>query len=74
MTRRQGLGDRWLAGDPIEGIRFAHHATVEISGGSLDGRRGTIVLLLAATPEPVYLVAVAEGGDVRIRQSALRAT
>lgn len=69
----RGIGDRWLAGEPVEGVELEHGAAVEVAGGALDGRRGTIALLIAVRPEPAYLVALAGGGgDVRVRQSALR--
>jgi hypothetical protein len=69
-----GLGDRWLAGEPLEGVRFALHDAVEILEGRCRGARGTVVLLLATRPEPLYLVTVGSGaGDVRIRQTDLRA-
>jgi hypothetical protein len=73
MTIR-GLGDRWLAGDAVPGVAFAHNETVEILAGSRAQQRGTIALLLGVEPEPVYLVALSDGrGDVRLRQSELRA-
>lgn len=68
----RGAGDRWLAGEPLDGVRFALHDPVEIVGGPLDGLRGTIALLMALTPEPSYLVALRDRADVRVRQSALR--
>ena len=73
MTIR-GLGDRWLAGDAVPGVAFAHNQAVEILTGSRARERGTIALLLAVEPEPLYLVALGDGrGDVRVRQSGLRA-
>lgn len=70
----RGAGDRWLAGDPLEGVRFSHHAAVEISGGRFDGARGRIELLIALAPEPQFLVALADGGGtVKVPQSSLRA-
>lgn len=73
MTIR-GLGDRWLAGDAVPGVMFAHNEAVEILTGSRAQQRGTIALLLGVEPEPVYLVALSDGrGDVRLRQSELRA-
>lgn len=72
MTIR-GLGDRWLAGDAIPGVAFAHNQAVEILGGSRAHEHGTIALLLRIEPEPIYLVALGDGrGDVRARQSGLR--
>lgn len=72
-NRHRGAGDRWLAGEPVEGVRFGHHAAVEIAGGRHDGARGRIELLMAIAPEPRFLVALADGsGTVKVRQSSLR--
>jgi hypothetical protein len=73
MTIR-GAGDRWLAGDMPEGVTFALNDVVEITAGAEGGKWGTIRLLLGLRPEPLYLVELGSGqGDVRVRQSALRA-
>ncbi len=71
MTRRPGLGDRWMAGEPLPGVAFAQHDAVELTAGPHVGRRGTIALLLAVSPEPSYLGALDGGGDVRARQGEL---
>ena len=68
----RGLGDRWLAGEPIDGVAFAHNQSVMIAEGTRGGQRGIVVLLMAVTPVPRYLVRLAAGGDeVRVLQSAL---
>ena len=70
----RGAGDRWLAGEPVAGVAFAHLAPVRIAGGARAGARGHIALLLALRPEPVYLVTLDGGaGDVRVAQSELQA-
>ena len=69
-----GIGDRWLAGERVDGVTFALHARVEIAGGSRDGQAGTVALLLAVRPEPRYLVALDDGTELRVRQSSLRLT
>ena len=69
-----GLGDRWLRGESLPGVAFAQHERVTIAGGSRDGQTGAVLLLLAVAPEPLYLVALDQaGGDLKVRQSALRA-
>jgi hypothetical protein len=73
MTPNQGIGDRWLAGEAVPGVRFALHDAVEVVGGQFDGEHGSITLLMLLTPEPSYLVSIRSRGDVRIRQSSLRA-
>ena len=70
----RGVGDRWLAGETIAGVTFAHHQAVTLAGGANDGEAGIVVLLMAVTPEPRYLVRLASGArDVRVRQSDLHA-
>jgi len=73
MTESRGIGDRWIAGEAIAGIDFGLGDAVEIRAGANDGERGTIALLVALRPEPMYVVALRSGDDVRVRQSALRA-
>jgi hypothetical protein len=69
-----GAGDRWLAGDAVDGVAFALHDQVEIVSGANAGERGSIVLLLGLEPAPVYLVRLAATDrHVRVRQPALRA-
>ncbi len=72
MSALRGAGDRWLAGHPLEGVDFRLHDPVEIVEGQFTGDCGTVALLLAIFPQPVYLVALGARGDVRTRQSALR--
>ena len=70
----RGLGDRWLAGDVIEGVSFARHTAVSIVEGPHSGETGSIVLLTGIRPQPTYLVELASGrGSVRVRQAELRA-
>ena len=70
----RGLGDRWLAGDAIEGVLFARHDSVSIVDGPNSGESGSIVLLMGIRPQPTYLVELASGrGTARVRQAELRA-
>ena len=70
-ARHHGVGDRWLAGESLEGVRFAAHDAVEVLIGRREGESGTILLLVALEPEPAYLVQVGTT-RVRLAQSALR--
>ena len=68
----RGAGDRWLAGQAVDGVAFALHDPVRVTGGRFAGKAGSISLLLAIEPEPVYLVRLeAALGDARVRQSDL---
>lgn len=70
----RGLGDRWLAGEAIPGVLFARNDSVEITDGPNSGASGSITLLVGVRPQPTYLVELGSGrGDVRVRQSELRA-
>ena len=73
VLETRGLGDRWLAGEPIDGVLFAHNAAVSITEGPYSGERGSVLLLMGIRPQPTYLVELGSGrGDVRVRQLELR--
>jgi hypothetical protein len=67
---RRGLGDRWLAGEQVPGVEFAHYEPVRITAGRFLGQVGTIALLIDVGADPEYVVSTV-GGDVRVRQSSL---
>ncbi|MBA3671453.1 MAG: hypothetical protein H0W68_05455 [Gemmatimonadaceae bacterium] len=73
MTRL-GAGDRWLAGEPLDGVAFGHHASVCIMRGAHDGCVGRVTLLMSLGDDPLYLVTLGDGTDIRVRQSALSAS
>lgn len=67
-----GLGDRWLSGQPIDGIRFGPGDAVLVLSGRAAGDLGRVRLLLGPPPDPRYLVEVADGEPaVLVRQSQL---
>ena len=69
----RGIGDRWLAGEAIEGVTFHRHDPVEIFVGRHEGQFGRIELLMDVEPEARYLVKLDEAGRlVPVNQSALR--
>ena len=72
MTTR-GLGDRWLAGEAIDGVAYAQHTLVQVVEGSRAGARGIVLLLMSIEPEPRYLVQLESGEQVPIRETALLA-
>ena len=68
----RGLGDQWLAGEPIDGVKLELNARVRITSGSHAGKTGSIAFLMNLDADPLYLVELSAGtGDVRVRQSAL---
>lgn len=69
---QRGAGDRWLAGEPVEGVRFGHHEVVVVRAGRWNGQVGRVELLLTLGDDPLYLVRLSgEGAGARVRQSAL---
>ena len=70
MTAR-GLGDRWLAGEAIDGVDFAPSDAVAVRDGRHAGRAGRVLLLASAPPNPLYLVDVGEARPARVAQDAL---
>ncbi len=69
----RGIGDRWLHGEQVPGVEFAHHQPVTMVLGAHDGEQGIVLLLMAVMPEPRYLVRLANGrGEIRVPQSGLR--
>jgi hypothetical protein len=69
----RGVGDRWLAGEKIEGVEFALHARVRITEGRHAGKTGIVAFLMNLDDDPMYLVELTAGtGDVRVRETALK--
>jgi hypothetical protein len=56
----------------IVGVLHQHNTRIQVCDGEHRGARGSLVGLIAATPEPVYLVELESGHDVHLVQSALR--
>ncbi|MHB1225437.1 MAG: hypothetical protein ACYC2G_15515 [Gemmatimonadaceae bacterium] len=70
-----GLGDRWLAGESIDGVTFGPADAVVVRAGRGAGSLGRVRLLLGPPPDPRYLVELDDGEPaVRVRQSELEQT
>jgi hypothetical protein len=69
----RGVGDRWLAGEPIEGVEFPLNAHVMLTLGWHAGKTGTVAFLMNLDGDPMYLVELRDGsGDVRVRGGGMR--
>ena len=68
----RGSGDRWLAGESLDGVAFAHHARVRVTFGAHAGKSGIVALLLSLGDNPLYIVQLDGGPDIRVRQSSLQ--
>lgn len=67
----RGIGDRWLAGEPIDGVAFAQNDAVRVREGRHAGRTGRVLLLADAPPSTAYLVDLGDGRPARLPQGAL---
>ena len=73
MMEVRGQGDRWLAGEPVDGVALELHARVRITEGRYTGKTGSIAFLMNLEGDPLYLVELSAGtGDVRVPQSSLQ--
>lgn len=64
----------WMEGALTNGVRFGPGAAVRIDSGQNSGAVGAVVTVLDFEPEPLYLVELDGGEDVRVLQSALQPT
>ena len=72
-ARAPGLGDRWLAGETLPGVRFGLHDAVRVIDGAQAGRRARVALLARVAPVVEYVIVVEGGGELRVREAALEA-
>ena len=73
VTDIRGVGDRWLAGEAIDGVDFPLHARVMLTLGRHAGKTGTVAFLMNLDEDPLYLVELQDGsGDVRVRGAGMR--
>jgi hypothetical protein len=69
--RSADVGQAFLWREYIVGVAYEHNALVEVCAGNHMGQRGSLVALIEATPDPLYLVELESGQDVQLSQSAL---
>jgi hypothetical protein len=65
------LGQAFLDRTPIPGVRFRHNNFVRITAGEHAGKAGSLVTVLALSPEPLFVVELETGYDVKVLQSNL---
>ena len=59
----------WRAGNPVDGVSFAHDELVTILAGEHMGNVGSLVSIEQVDPEVVYLVEIDSGFNVAAKQS-----
>ena len=62
------VGRRWMAGEPVKGVAFRLSDSVQVLAGPHCGARGAVISLIEASPQPIYLVELGDGSDVRLQQ------
>ena len=68
---RGDLGQAFLNHTPIPGVQFQHNNFVRITDGEHSGKSGSLVTVLTLSPEPLFVVELESGYDVRVPQSDL---
>jgi hypothetical protein len=61
----------FLAHKPIDGVRFEHNDPVRIVAGEHKGKNGSLVSVEEIGEDPLYLLELDSGFDVRVRQSEI---
>lgn len=65
------LCQAFLNRENILGVEYQHNDYVRVTDGPHQGKFGSLVSLLSAETEPVFLVELENDGDVEIGQSRL---
>jgi hypothetical protein len=67
------LSPGWYQGRLPPGVAFGLNAPIRVAAGDQAGATGSVIGLIAVSPEPRYLVELASGVDVELGQSSLLA-
>jgi hypothetical protein len=65
------IDELWFSFQPIPGAAYRLNDSVGVTSGEFKGESGAVVSLLALAPEPVYLVELSSGADIKISESEL---
>lgn len=63
------LQHAWRAGNPVDGVLFAHDDLVTILAGEHTGNVGSLVAIEQLEPDVVFLVEIDSGFNVMARQA-----
>lgn len=66
------LENLFLSHLPISGVNFEHNDSVEIMSGEHEGKFGSLVSICALEPEPIFLIELGSGFDIRALQSQIK--
>lgn len=65
------IGQAFLNREEIVGVLFIHNDYVRVVSGELSGSFGSLVTVLELEPEPLFILELETGFDVRVRQSEI---
>lgn len=69
---RQQIIDLWMQQENIPAASFRMNDSVEVVEGDLSGEKGCLISLIELEPEPMYLVEISDGSEVRLEESQLK--
>jgi hypothetical protein len=69
--RSADFGQAFLWREYIAGVDYQHNEYVLVTTGPSAGTRGSLVALLALSPEPEFILESEFGADIHVHQSAL---
>ena len=72
MNQKQ-IDNLWFIQKKVPGAAFRLNDSVDVVRGKHSGQSGAVIALLELEPEPVYLVELSDGSDVKLEESALEA-
>ncbi|GLQ98167.1 hypothetical protein GCM10007863_25870 [Dyella mobilis] len=62
----------FLNREAIPGVRFMHNDYVQVVSGELAGSFGSLVTIVELHPDPLLVLELETGCDVKVRQSAVK--
>lgn len=65
------IGQAFLDREAIPGVSFMHNDYVRVVSGELEGSSGSLVTVLELEPEPLFVLELETGFDVKVRQSEI---
>jgi len=74
MSNSAEIGNAWLTGEAIPGVRFLLNDAVQIVRGVHAGMHGSVVSLIATWPTVTFIVETSRGEDVTVCQDDLAAS
>jgi hypothetical protein len=71
QDRPLNICEAFLNGEAIPGVFYMHNDYVRVISGSSAGSSGSLVSLVEVEPEPLYILELETGFDIKVRQSEI---